>query len=101
MLSLSVMKNLLSLVFFLLIVGVGLQTQGNQVPGIWMCKDKKNGDTVYSNRTWQYGECRPYVASPGLRETFLKEMLLKRRQHIPQQVIPDQSNTKSNVIGPL
>ncbi len=79
---------------------VGLQVQGNQLPGIWTCKDK-NGDTVFSNRTWQYGECRPYVASPGLREDFLEEMLLKRKQHTPQHVIPDQSNPKSNVIGPL
>jgi hypothetical protein len=79
---------------------LGLQAQGNQLPGIWMCKDK-NGATVFSNRTWQYGECRPYVASPGLREEFLEEMFLKRKQHTPQHVIPDQSNTKSNVFGPL
>jgi hypothetical protein len=79
---------------------VGLQTKGNQLPGIWICKDR-NGDTVFSNRTWQYGECRPYVASPGLREAFLEEMLLKRKQHTPQHAIPDQSSTKSNVIGPL
>jgi hypothetical protein len=79
---------------------VSVQTHGNQVLGIWMCKDK-NGDTVFSNRTEEYRECRPYVVSPGLREAFLKEMLLKRKQHAPQHVIPDQSSTKSTVIGPL
>jgi hypothetical protein len=77
-----------------------VQTQGDQVPGIWMCKDK-NGDTVFSNRTGQYRECRPYVVSPGLREAFLKEMLLKKKQPAPQHLLPDQSSTKGAAIGPF
>ena len=94
-------KYLLSLVLFLLMVVVSSQTQGNQLPGVWVCKDK-NGEKVFTNRTWDYGECRPYVASPGLREAFLQEMLLlQKKQHAPQQVVPDQPNIKSNVIGPL
>ncbi len=75
------------------------QTQDNQLPGIWMCKDK-HGDTVFSNRTEHYRECRPYVLSPGLREAFLREMLLERKQRAPQHVIPDQTD-KRIVIGPL
>jgi hypothetical protein len=77
-----------------------VQTQGDQVPGIWMCKDK-NGDTVFSNRTGQYRECRPYVVSPGLREAFLKEMLLKKKQPAPQHLLPDQSSAKGAAIGPF
>jgi hypothetical protein len=79
---------------------VSVQTQGDQVPGIWMCKDK-NGDTVFSNRTGQYRECRPYVVSPGLREAFLKEMLLKKKQPAPQHLLPDQSSAKGAAIGPF
>lgn len=79
---------------------LGLQTQGNPLPGIWMCKDK-NGDTVFSNRPRHYRGCQPYVASPGLRDAFREEMLLNRKQQIPQHPIPNLSSSKSEVIGPL
>jgi hypothetical protein len=85
--------------FAVILIAPAQQTQGNQLPGIWMCKDK-NGETVFSNRTWQYGECKPYVASPGLRESFLEEMILKKKQYAPH-VLPHQSSTQSGVFGPL